>query len=175
LKRCATSENSIDDEDEVKLLQTMRGVVVQLSSSNPSVATVPTSTTIPVGAVENTFNITTGQVMTPRVATVSGTAGGATQNAGLTVRPVSPPAADSVAITRAEYVVSQRRLRVEATSTDASATLTAYVTSTNATIATLTNDGGGRFRAELSFPTNPGNVTVRSTSGGSATRAVVAQ
>jgi hypothetical protein len=151
------------------------GVVVQLSSSNPSVATVPTTTTIPVGAVENTFNITTGQVMTPRVATVSGTAGGATQNASLTVRPVSPPAADSVAITRAEYVVSQRRLRVEATSTDASATLTAYVTSTNATIATLTNDGGGRFRAELSFPTNPGNVTVRSTSGGSATRAVVAQ
>src|SRR5262245_9958353 len=151
------------------------GVVVQLSSSNPSLANVPATATIPAGMVEATFNITTAQVMTPTVVNLNGTAGGVMRGASLTVRPVSVPAADSVSITRAEYVVSQRRLRIEATSSNAGATLTAYVASTNATIGTLTNDGGGRFRAELTFPTNPGNITVRSSSGGSASRAVVAK
>ena len=148
------------------------GVVVQLSSSNPSLANVPATTTIPAGAVESSFNITTSQVLTPTVATVSGTAGGITRTASLTVRPVSAPVLDSVAITKAEYTASQRKLKIEATSTNASATLTVYVTSTNATIGALTNDGGGRFRGELTFPTNPGSVTVRSSGGGTATRAV---
>jgi hypothetical protein len=149
------------------------GVVVQLSSSNPSLANVPASATIPAGAVESTFNIATGQVITPTVATLSGTAGGVTRSASLTVRPVAALVTDSVAITKAEYVVSQRKLKVEATSTNASTTLTAYVTSTNATIGALTNSGGGQYKAELSLATNPVNITVRSASGGSATRAVV--
>ena len=151
------------------------GVIVQLSSSNPGLANVPATATVSAGAVESTFNINTSQVMTPTAVNINGTAGGVTQSASLTVRPVSVPAADTVAITKAEYMVSQRRLRVEATSTNSSVTLTAYVTSTNATIGTLTNDGGGRFRAELTFPTNPGTITVRSSAGGSAIRAVLAK
>ena len=37
---------------------------------------------------------------------------------------------------------------------------------------TLSNDGGGRFRGEFSWPVNPQNITVRSNFGGQATRTV---
>ena len=49
------------------------GVVVQLSSSNPNVANVPATATIPAGLVESTFNITTTQVASSTVATLQGT------------------------------------------------------------------------------------------------------
>jgi hypothetical protein len=48
------------------------GVVVQLSSSNPNVANVPATATIPAGFVESTFNITTNQVAARTLATLSG-------------------------------------------------------------------------------------------------------
>jgi hypothetical protein len=46
------------------------------------------------------------------------------------------------------------------------------VTSTDALIGTLTNEGGGRYRAEFSWSSNPGSVTVKSSLGGSASRTV---
>src|SRR6266403_758504 len=144
------------------------GVVVQLSSSNPNVANVPTTATIPAGFVESTFNITTSQVPSQTVATLQGIAGGATRNVDLTVRPEATTAPDSVAITRAEYDTGNRRLRVEATSTNANATLQVFVTSSSQLIGTLSNQGGGRFRAEFTWPVNPQSITVRSSSGGSA-------
>jgi hypothetical protein len=63
-------------------------------------------------------------------------------------------------------------LRVEATSTNSSATMRVHVSSTNELIGTLSNDGGGRYRGEFSWATNPQSVTVRSSLGGSATRTV---
>ena len=99
------------------------GVVVQLSSSNPNVANVPATATIPAGFVESTFNITTNQVAARTPATLSGSSGGATRSVGLTVTPQATPAPDSVVITRAEYDTGNRRLRVEATSNNATATL----------------------------------------------------
>jgi FG-GAP-like repeat len=79
---------------------------------------------------------------------------------------------DSVAIARAEYEVSKKILRVEATSSRSDATLKVYVTSTGQLIGTLTNDGGGRYKGDLSWPSNPQNITVRSSFGGEATRGV---
>src|SRR4029434_7792179 len=52
------------------------GVVVQLSSSLPSGANVPATTTIAAGLVESTFDITTSPVQSPAVATLRGTSGG---------------------------------------------------------------------------------------------------
>jgi hypothetical protein len=49
------------------------------------------------------------------------------------------------------------------------------VTSTGEQIGTLTSEGGGRHRGELPWPTNPGNIMVRSDAGGSATKSVVAK
>jgi hypothetical protein len=79
---------------------------------------------------------------------------------------------DTVAIQRAEYIVSKARLRVNATSSKTNAALTCYVTSTNTLIGTLTNNGGGKYSGQFSWPTNPQNITVRSSFGGEASRAV---
>jgi hypothetical protein len=77
-----------------------------------------------------------------------------------------------VSITRAEYSTGSRELRVEATSSNGSAVLRAYVTATNGLIGTLTNNGGGRYEGRFSWPSNPQNITVRSSLGGLATRPV---
>jgi hypothetical protein len=53
--------------------------------------------------------------------------------------------------------------------------LAADVTPMNALIGTLRNEGGGRYRGDFSWPSNPQNVTVRSSLGGSASRAVMAK
>jgi hypothetical protein len=127
---------------------------------------------IPAGSVESTFNITTNQVAARTPATLSGSSGGVTRIVGLMVTPQATPAPDAVAITRAEYDSGNRRLRVEATSSSANATLQVFVTSNNQLVGTLSNQGGGRFRAEFMWPVNPQSVTVRSSSGGSATIAV---
>jgi hypothetical protein len=63
-------------------------------------------------------------------------------------------------------------LRIEATSTESTATLRVQVTATGALIGTLKNNGGGRFTGQLLWPTNPNNITVRSSFDGFATRAV---
>jgi hypothetical protein len=86
--------------------------------------------------------------------------------------PTQAPASDTVSIQRAEYDGGNRELRVEATSTSASATLQVFVTSTNTLIGTLQNDGGGRYSGRFSWPSNPQSVTVRSSLGGSATRTI---
>jgi hypothetical protein len=81
-------------------------------------------------------------------------------------------AADTISIQLAEYSAGNAELRVEATSSNASATLSVYVTSTNTFIGTLRNEGGGRYRGDFSWPTNPQNITVRSSFGGTASRTV---
>src|SRR5688572_14167377 len=81
-------------------------------------------------------------------------------------------AADTISIQLAEYSAGNQQLRVEATGSNASATLSVYVTSTNTLIGTLRNEGGGRYRGDFSWSTNPQNITVRSSLGGSAIRTV---
>lgn len=81
--------------------------------------------------------------------------------------PPPPPTTDVVTITKAVYGTARRRLTIHATSTDATATLKAYVTSTNTLIGTLRNRGDGTYRKTFRWASNPQNVTVRSSSGGS--------
>jgi hypothetical protein len=50
--------------------------------------------------------------------------------------------------------------------------LQVFVSSTNQLIGTLTNNGGGRYSRTFNWPSNPQNVTVRSSLGGSASRNV---
>ena len=152
------------------------GAVVTLSSSNTAVAAVPASVAVPAGSTSAGFTVTTAAVTASTPVTISAAYGGVTRAAGLTVTPQAapppPPAADTVAIQVAEYSTGSRQLRVEATSTNASATLKVHVTATNELIGTLRNEGGGRYRGEFAWPSNPQNVTVRSSLGGSATRVV---
>lgn len=90
--------------------------------------------------------------------------------------PATPTiATDTVSIQLAEYSIGNALLKVEAISSNTSTTLTVYVTSTNVLIGTLRNDGGGRYRGEFSWPSNPQNITVRSSTGGLASRTVTAK
>jgi hypothetical protein len=143
-------------------------------ASNNAVATVPNSVVVPAGSRSRTFSVTTAQVQATTSAVITASLNGTSRSATLTINP-APGGADTVSITRAEYDTAQRRLRVEATSTRANAMLQAFVTSSNQLIGTLSNDGGGRFRGEFSWPVNPQNITVRSNFGGQATRAVTAR
>jgi hypothetical protein len=98
--------------------------------------------------------------------------GGATAALDVLTNTTAGTGTDTVTITRAEYRTSRSTLRVEATSTRADATLQVFVTSSGELIGTLTNNGGGRFRGQFSWPVNPQNITVRSNFGGQATRTV---
>ena len=89
-----------------------------------------------------------------------------------TPTPTPAPLMDTVKILRAEYQQSKASLRVDVSGSDPSATLRVYVTATGALIGTLKSNGGGRYSALLTWPTNPQNITVRSSLGGSATKAV---
>ena len=142
------------------------GASVALSSSNTSAATVPASVTVPAGATSATFTVSTGSVSSDTSSTISGSYGGTTRSANLTVT-ASSSSTDTLTINRAEYDSSKRELRVEASSSSSGATLRVYVTSTDEFIGTL-SDGKGEF----SWPSNPGNITVRSSLGGSASRSV---
>jgi hypothetical protein len=64
---------------------------------------------------------------------------------------VKPVAVDIVAITRAEFITSERKLRVEASSARAEASLQVSVTSTGQFIGTLTNKGRRRFQRPVQF------------------------
>ncbi|MBA2434439.1 MAG: hypothetical protein H0V54_05020 [Chthoniobacterales bacterium] len=83
-----------------------------------------------------------------------------------------PPPGDTVTITRAQYVTSKSQLTVSATSTDSTATLTVSVTSSGQVIGALTNSGGGNYTGRFRVTPNPVNITVTSSAGGSASKAV---
>lgn len=83
--------------------------------------------------------------------------------------------ADTVSITRAEYDGGKKQLRVEATSTSSSATLTVSVSSTGELIGTRNNNGGGKYSGQFTWPVNPQSITVKSSLGGFATKTVTAK
>jgi Putative Ig domain len=148
------------------------GAVVTLASSQPDVAALPSSITVPAGQTSATFAVTTQPVTSSFTVVITATLG-EERFAFLSVGPAAPPpAADTVAIQRAQYDARKRALTVEATSTNSSAVLRVFRTSTDAEIGTMSNQGGGRYRATFSNVANPENVTVKSNLGGSATRAV---
>lgn len=143
---------------------------VQLTSSSAA-ATIPASVTVAAGTSAANFNVNTSQVSSTTSATITATLNGTSRSATLTINSATQ-AVDTVAVTRAEYVSSKRALRVEATSTRSNATLQVFITSSNQLIGTLTNNGGGRYGGQFNLSVNPQSITVRSSFGGEATRAV---
>lgn len=146
------------------------GAVVKLASGNGAVAVVPASVTVAEGATSASFTIKTNAVSSATLETISAFYGGLTMTALLNVSAV-----DKITIQRAEYTRSTHFLWVEATGTEPTALLRVYVTGGGALIGTLTNNGGGKFSALLSWPTRPKNITVRSSFGGSASKTVASK
>lgn len=153
------------------------GVQVALSSSNPATASVPASVTLAEGDTVGAFPVTTSAVSADTQVTISARLGTISRTTPLTVTPPAttpppppnpPPAnADTVSISRAEYDSAKRQLRISASSSAGGATLRAYVTSTDALIGTL-SAGSGQF----ALPANPQSITIKSSLGGAANRAV---
>jgi len=135
----------------------------------------PTPTRTPTLTATQALPTATGPSATPIIATPTSTLPPTATRTATSI-PASPTATqvatDTISIQLAEYSAGNRELRVEATGSNASATLSVYVTSTNTLIGTLRNEGGGRYRGEFSWSTNPQNITVRSSLGGQATRTV---
>ena len=75
------------------------GALVTLSSSNPGAVMLPPNVTIASGASSATFPVTTTQVTATAQVQVSGTYGGATRNATLTVEPSAGPPAPAATLT----------------------------------------------------------------------------
>jgi hypothetical protein len=156
------------------------GTAVTLSSSNTAAATVPASVTVPAGATSANFAVTTKVVTSPQSVTITAAGGGTSATASMTVTPSNTGGTggttiDTVKISQAEYVVSDKVLNIQATSTSSNATLKAYVTLSNTLIGTLQNKGGGQYQGQLNWSTNPQNVTVKSSLGGSASSPVTAK
>ena len=63
--------------------------VISLSSSNPAVASVPATTTVPANGFTGTFTITTSAVATTTPVTITATYNGTTRTAPLTVTPAA--------------------------------------------------------------------------------------
>jgi plastocyanin len=82
---------------------------------------------------------------------------------------------DTVQITRAQYATARSQLTVKATDSNQTATLTVSVTSTGTVLGTMTNTGGGSYRARFTGISNPMNIDVTSNFGGSASARVRAR
>ena len=65
------------------------GAAVALSSSNPSVVTVPASVTVPAGATSANFSVSTNAVSAATTVTISAAYGGATRSMLVNVVPVA--------------------------------------------------------------------------------------
>ncbi|HET9712174.1 MAG TPA: hypothetical protein VFP64_09850, partial [Pyrinomonadaceae bacterium] len=65
--------------------------ILQVASSNPSIASVPNGVMIPAGSTTGGFNIFTTSVSVQTVVTISVSGGGGTKTASLTVNPDTQP------------------------------------------------------------------------------------
>ena len=82
---------------------------------------------------------------------------------------------DTVDITRAQYVIARSQLKVQATGSDSTATLTVSVTSTGQILGTMQNRGDGTYQGKFNGIANPVDITVTSNLGGSDTASVRAR
>ena len=148
---------------------TVDGAVVQMSSSDPTVASVPSEVVVVRGASTTTFAVTTSAVAVQRSVTITATWFGITRSAMLTLNPGAPAGADTVRIQKARCkpMPPGCLLQVEATSTNFNAVLTVYSES-GAALFQLDNNGRGKYSGSKGFITRPTRIELRSNFGGSA-------
>jgi Carboxypeptidase regulatory-like domain len=137
------------------------GIVLALSSSNAKAAKVASTATVPAGQSAVSFPVQGSGVSTTTFVTLSATFNGATASTVVTVAP-----GDKLSITSVTYSKSQQRLQVNATSTNAGATLVVQNANTNAIMGTMTNLGDGTYTFQLNLATGvPTSVNVISNLG----------
>ena len=141
---------------------------VSLSSSNTAVATVPATVTVPAGASSVTFPITLRPVTADTPVSISAVLAGITRNASVTVlRPL-----DSIALSKAILTQRTSQLKVEATGSNATATITVHHPVTGLLLGTLINRGGGKYDGTVTAFATMTSVTLKSSLGATVTAAV---
>ena len=133
---------------------------VALASSNPAVAPVPSAITIPAFTVPGDFRLTSVFVPFAAVAvdtplTFSATFNGETR----TTTVVVPKTSDRVRIAKAEQVVKNGALKVEATGSNPAATLSLFNADTGAFIGVMSFNGLSGSGAKFSFQGTTAPVT----------------
>jgi len=150
--------------------------VVSVTSSDPAVAGFDVSVVddgndvvLPPGHSSAAFAVVTTAVTTATPVTITASSPGSTPvSATITVSPGTPPAADTVRITKLQW--NRGILSTEATSSNPNAVLNVFDQDGTWLGITLTNEGGGKFqdqRDEVFPPDQP--LVVESNFGGSAT------
>lgn len=144
---------------------------VSLVSDNSFVMPVPATVTVPAGQRSATFPV--GSLPVRGTFTLNISAGVATISAN--ARVYVAPSANTDIITLPTLTLNPKRtspqlgeVRVQATSTNPNATLTAYFA--GSPVATLTNNGGGRFSATFLIPALDTDIEVRSQTNGCGVR-----
>ena len=144
------------------------GTVVTLSSSLPTLVTVPASVSVPSGSKTATFPVSAFNVSATTSAVVSATLQGTTKTGTVTVLKEN----STVTITKAEYTVSKSTLLVEATSNDRVATLQVYNSVTGKLIGNIPLVNVGKFSGQLAVTGTLTSVAVQSSVGGVAVGSV---
>jgi hypothetical protein len=81
---------------KLKYAPPSNSVTVTLSSSNTTVAQVPSTVTVSPGAIEASFTVSTSEVAGSTAATISAAFDGSVQTATITVKPANPPPPSAV-------------------------------------------------------------------------------
>lgn len=146
------------------------GAVVNLTSSDPSLVSVPSSVNVAAGEKQATFAVLAQSVSAYSTVKITGTLHGKAKTAKLQL---VPPGGDVVSVRRATFNGSNHTLQISATGTNPNARLKAYDKSTGQMIGKLTNQGGGKYSMQLSWRENPGRILVKSNLGGQAVKKVI--
>jgi len=152
---------------------TTDGAVLNISSSNPAVAQVPSQVVVPRGVSSGTFAVSTSTVTATTTVTITVLAQGVTKSTTITVSPGTAAAADTVGIKSAKCSIQNNGciLQVEATSTNFNAILTVYTTD-GIQLFQLSNNGSGKYSGSKAMLQPPAKIIVKSNFGGSATSTV---
>ncbi len=146
--------------------------VVSLSSSDTTIATVPSSVTVKAGTPNHSFPITAAKILTTKTVTITATYKGTKKTTTLTVKP-DPNAAKSVTLSPASIVGGQTSTANRAyLYGDATADTTVTLTSSNTAVAapqsTTVSSGSSShvFTIQTSAVTTTQTVTITATADG---------
>jgi hypothetical protein len=129
------------------------GAQVTLSSSNATVAGVPSSVMVAAGATNATFAVSTSAVASSTTVTISAIYGGATRSASLTVTPAPPPppTLTSLTLDPANVIGGQ--------SSTGTVTLTAPAPAGGAQVFLSSSNGAARVPSSVTVPAGATSVT----------------
>jgi len=146
------------------------GIPIAITSSNTKSVNPPNTLTIQAGATSGSFTFSgSGTSIVTLTVTYSGALAVQTSSASAQISVVSQ---DTIHVTSATWSTSTHQFNVTATSTNPNAILTVTLASNGQNLGTMTSQGNGTFTLQTQLATQPGNINVKSSLGGSTGQGV---